>query len=177
MDYRDLIHRAQGGDEDAFTALYQGTYAPLYRFVLIRVKDRALADDITQETFIKFLGALPTYTAQLSPLPYLHTVAKNSIIDHFRKRAPDYDDEALWALGSGAPTQEEVAILGEDVGEALRLLAELSVDEAEAIKCKYLDGLETKEISAHLDKSEESVRQILSRGMRRLRSLYDGTHG
>ncbi len=175
MDMRDIVQRAQQGDEAAFEQIYTALYAPLFRFVLVRTKDRDLAEDITQNTFIKFLSTLPTFEGS-APLPYLHTVARNAIIDHYRKKQPDFDDEALWALASTAPTQEEVLVLGEEVATVVGALTQLSPTEEAAVRLKYLDGLETSEVAQYLDKTEEAVRQLLSRGVRRIRSILDGTH-
>jgi RNA polymerase sigma-70 factor (ECF subfamily) len=175
MDSRDIVQRAQQGDERAFTTLYAELYAPLFRFVFLRTKDRDLAEDITQNTFIKFLAALPTFVGS-APLPYLHTVARNAIIDHYRKKQPDYDDEALWALASTAPTAEEALALGEEVAAVVSVLSQLSPAEEVVVRLKYLDGLETAEIATYLNKTEEAVRQLLSRGVRHIRSILDGPH-
>lgn len=175
MEYDELIQQARRGDETAFNELYRLLYAPLFRFVLMRMKDRELAEDVTQETFVVFLQHLKTFGSG-SPLPYLHTVARNKIIDHYRKHQPDVDDDALWALADSAPTHEEAARLGEEVGEVFLALSTISLAEAEVLKARYLDGLTTAEIAMILDKTEEAVRQLLSRGMRSLRAYYDGTN-
>lgn len=175
MDYTDLVDRARKGEHAAFAELYHKLYAPLFRFVYLRVKDRDVAEDVTQDTFLKFLTALPTFTGS-APLPFLHTVARNAIIDFHRKKKPDLDDDALWDLASDAPTQEEVASLGEDVAGVIRALAKLSPGEEAVVRLKYLDGLDTKEIALYLEKTEDSVRQLLSRGLSHVRSLLDGTY-
>lgn len=166
LDYRD---------DGQFDEIYRTLYAPLYRFVIVRCRDRALAEDITQDTFIRFLQAAPTLDGR-SPLPYLHTVARNALIDHYRKKTPDFDDEALAQLVSADPSPEAVAALGEEVAGVIAALGKLSGDEEAAIRLKYLDGFDTKEISLQLGKTEESVRQLLSRGLRRVRTILDGTH-
>lgn len=175
MDHVALIRRARAGDHAAFDALYRSCYAPLYRFVLIRVRSKDVAEDITQDVFIKFLRALPRYTGAPSVLPYLFTVARTTVIDHYRKRQPDFDDDALWALASEDPSPEEEAALGVEVARVLRFLSKLSPAEEAAIKLRYLDGLSTAEVAAILEKSEDAVRQILSRGVRELRSLLEGS--
>ncbi|MCL9972243.1 MAG: sigma-70 family RNA polymerase sigma factor [Candidatus Pacebacteria bacterium] len=172
MEYDVLIQRARQGDTGAFDALYRLLYAPLFRFVLMRMKDRELAEDVTQETFVVFVQHLKTFGSG-SPLPYLHTVARNKIIDHFRRRTPDVNDDALWALADSAPTPEESARLGEEVSGVFVALKTLSSAEAEVVKARYLDGLTTAEVATLLDKTEEAVRQLLSRGMRSLRAYYD----
>jgi RNA polymerase sigma-70 factor, ECF subfamily len=174
VDYTTLIQQAQSGDTGAFDTLYRALYAPLFRFVLMRVKDRELAEDVTQDTFVVFLAQIRTFSRG-APLPYLHTVARNKIIDHYRKRQPDRDDEALWALADSGPTPEESARLGDEVGEVFAALRTLSPSESEVVKARYLDALTTAEVAELLGKSDESVRQLLSRGMRSLRAYYDGT--
>ncbi len=172
MDIPEVVARARNGDHVAFTDLYNHLYAPLFRFVFLRTKDRALAEDITQDTFVKFLAVLPTFDLG-TPLPYLHTVARNAIIDHYRKRRPELDDDALLELASHEPTAEESAVLGDDVAEVIRALALLSPTEEAAIRLKYLDSLDTNEISLYLDTSEDAVRQLLSRGLKRVRAYFD----
>lgn len=173
MDHKELIVRAKEGDHAAFDTLYRLCYAPLYRFVLIRVKSKDESEDITQDTFIKLVRALPRYEGEGSVLPYLFTIARNTIIDHYRKRKPDYDDEALWALASDAPSPEESAALGAEVAEVMGLLHQLSDAEESVIKLRYLDGLPTADVAAIVGKSDEAVRQVLSRGIRRIRSLLE----
>ncbi len=174
MDHIALIQRARDGDHAAFDTLYRTCYAPVYRFVLIRVRSKDEAEDITQDVFIKFLRILPQYESRGSTLPYLFTMARNAVIDHYRKRRPDYNDDALWALASEGPSPEEESALGAEVSKVLKLLDELSDAEEAAIKLRYLDGLSTTEVAAILLKSEDAVRQILSRGIRRLRYLLEG---
>lgn len=159
-------------DQLTFDEVYRTLYAPLFRFVYTRVKDRALAEDITQDTFVVFLKVHPTFQAG-APLPYLHTVARNKVIDHMRKKRPDLDDDALFALASDAPTPEESAVLGEELSLVLSALATLSPAEEAAVRLKYLDTLTTAEIAQYLEKSEEAVRQLLSRGLARVRAYID----
>lgn len=173
MADKDLILRAQGGDTVAFDEIYKSVYAPVYRFILMRLKSRDEADDVTQEVFIKFFKSIGSYESRGSMLPYLFTVARNAVIDHLRKRRPDYDDEALMRVASGDPTAEQTAILGQEVAQVMRLMSQLSEAEEAAIKLKHIDGLPTTEVAELLGKTEEAVRQLLSRGIRQLRLLLE----
>lgn len=173
VDHHTLIAQAQQGDPKAFEELYRSYYAPLYRFALTRMKSPDDAEDITQEVFIKLLAALPTYRAENpSLLPYLFVMARNKIIDHYRKRRPEYDEEGLWKIASEDPTPEESAVLGEETAYVIRLLNTLGEAESEIVRLKYLDGYSTAEIASILHKKEDAIRQTLSRSIRHMRSLY-----
>lgn len=173
VDHTNLIARAQGGDEAAFEELYRACYAPVYRFVLTRIKSHDEAEDITQEVFVKLLNTLARYEKRSpSLLPYLFVIARNAIIDQYRKRRPEAPEEELWELASADPTPEEAAILGEETAQVIALVNQLKESDAAVVRMKYFDGLSTAEIALVVEKSEEAVRQILSRSVAQLRSLY-----
>ena len=169
--YREL--NADPGYQGAFEKLYTSAYAPVFRFIVMRLKSRDEAEDVTQDVFIKFLNALPQYRAQGSMLPYLFTVARNAVIDHLRRKKPTYDDDALLQIASSEPTAEERSGLGEEVAEVMGLLSQLSEAEEAVVKLRYLDGLATYEVAKLLGKNEDAVRQLLSRGLKRLRILCE----
>lgn len=173
MDHLDLITRAQQGDEDAFEELYRACYAPVYRFVLMRMKSPDDSEDITQEVFVKLLASLPRYEQRnRSLLPYLFVMARNAVIDHYRKSRPMASEEELWELASKDPSPEEAAMMGEEAAQAVALLNSLKEADAEVVRMKYFDGLSTAQIAQSINKSEDAVRQILSRSIHQLRSLY-----
>ncbi len=173
MSELDLLARAQAGDQEAFDELYRSTYAPVFRFVLSRIKNVDEAEDITQDVFMKFLRAVPTYQPRGSMLSYLLAAARNTIIDHLRRKKPDYDDDALFNIAADDPSAEQVSALGEESAYALQCLAKLSPGEQEVVRLKCLDGLSTEEISTTVGKSEEAVRQLLSRGLKHIRILLE----
>ncbi len=174
MDHRTLIASAQAGNSQAFEELFRVCYAPVFRFIFLKLKSRDESEDVTQEVFIKMLKSLPHYEDRgPSLLPYLFVIARNAVIDHVRKQKPEAGDDELWALVSQDPTPEESAQLGEETSQVIRILSQLSEAEEAVLKLKYLDGLSTSEISLLLEKSEEAVRQLLSRGIRRARSLLE----
>lgn len=176
MDNNELIGRAVGGDHAAFDQLYRSAYAPVYRFIYLRVKSKDDAEDITQDVFTKMLHARPQSTSESgSLLPYLFTVARNAVIDWSRKKRPLYDDDALATVADGAVSAETQFDTDADIARVLVGLAKLSEAEEAVLTLRYLNGLTTKEVADLLGKSEEAIRQALSRGLRHLRSLLEGT--
>ncbi|MFF3322450.1 RNA polymerase sigma factor [Streptomyces sp. NPDC002889] len=79
------IERARTGDGQAFASLYRDYYHEVFRFVLVRVSDRHLAEDIASETFLRAYGAMHRYAPNGADVgAWFITIARNLVIDHFR---------------------------------------------------------------------------------------------
>ena len=87
IDDRDLVHAYINGDEKAFEALLMRHKDKIYRFIYLKVRDTALAQDIFQDTFIKVVNTLKagTYNEEGKFLPWAMRIAHNLVIDFFRK--------------------------------------------------------------------------------------------
>src|SRR5688572_10170090 len=80
-----LVHRAQGGDADAFGELYDRYVDLVYRYVYYRVGSKALAEDLVSETFLRALRRISTFTWQGRDFAaWLITIARNLIADHYK---------------------------------------------------------------------------------------------
>ncbi len=172
--FDNLVGGAQSGDHAAFDELYRCAYAPVFRFIYLRVKQRDEAEDLTQDVFIKVLRAMPK-DQSASPLPYLFTIARNTVIDWTRKKKPEYNDDTLITIRDPAPDPEAYADLDQEARRVLSVLARLSETDEALVKLKHMDGLSHREIAGIVGKNEEAVRQALSRAMRELRTLLEST--
>src|SRR5437016_9469496 len=107
----DLLRLMSGGDEDAFTTLYQRHQGPVYRFALQMSGRTEVAEEVTQEVFMWLMRESKQYKPERGPLiTYLYGVARNFVLRHLeRDRAypVSIDDPA----GEGA----DVPATGEDV--------------------------------------------------------------
>lgn len=171
-DLRGLILAAKRGNSDAFAEVYTKLFTPLYRYALSRCRDEELANDICQQSFLRFFQALPGYEPEKSPLAYLFTIAKHLLINASVKKAPVPFDEVLIET-----TEDETVDV---VDEAhVRLLAEsidsylpsLTKDEQEVIRMHFYGELSHKEIGEVLRKEEATVRKIKERALKKLRAL------
>lgn len=110
----DLVARAKGGDREAYTVLYRRHLNDVYRYALVRLRDREAAEDATQTIFVRALGALPTCRDNESFVGWLFAIARTVVADHFR--APHRDlthlpDEDAWP--DVGPSPEDLVIEGE----------------------------------------------------------------
>lgn len=93
----DLLFRAKSGETLAFNEFFNELYTPVYRYLLIRLKHKETAEDCTQVTFSKVFQNLQKIEASASsPLQYLFTVARNTLIDEKRKKQAETLTEEAW---------------------------------------------------------------------------------
>lgn len=87
MEDRDLITSYINGNEKAFEVLLMRHKDKLYRFIFMKVRNQALAEDLFQEVFVKIINTLKagSYNEEGKFLPWSMRIAHNLVIDHFRK--------------------------------------------------------------------------------------------
>ena len=154
-------------DEAAFHVFYRET-APMLRSYIRRVSgDAALADDILQDTFYRFLRADLPALDKFQMKAYLYRTASNVLSDHWRR----VKRERRWSLerffGGGEATEER----GREVdgqGDAMRLFARLKPQEQTLLWLAYVEGFDHREIAAALQLGEKSVRVLLFRARQKL---------
>jgi RNA polymerase sigma-70 factor (ECF subfamily) len=174
-----IVERAIAGDREAFGLIYQEYFTPVYRYILFRVRSKEDADELTQEVFLKALGAFTRYEAKReNPLPFFYTIAKNAIIDRGKKlKSVSLDDEIISRIPDGGKRTDEEAIHGEEL-DALRIsLAKLPDDQREALELRFMGDLPGREVAKLMGKTEEAVRQLQSRGLRVLREHFSESYG
>ena len=170
---KKLILQAKKGDKNAFGALYSTLYVPLYRYVVSKSHDNELANDICQQTFLRFYEALSSYEPEKSPLAYLFTIAKRLLINHGEKKTfESFDDTLLETYSS----DDSEAILDEAHIKNLATtintyLPSLSNDEQEVIRLYFFAELSYKEISNITEKEEVYIRKIKERALKKLHIL------
>ena len=169
----ELLLRAAHGDERALESLYLEYVTPIYRYIHLRTGHTETTEDLTQLVFLKFYKSITDYHEQGKPLlSYLFTIARNTVIDHYRKNSVTIEEldeytELPETLAHDGPEQDYREL---EIGELLiMLLGKLPQEQQDAVTLKYIQGLEHKDIADILGKSEEATRQILSRAIRKLR--------
>jgi RNA polymerase sigma-70 factor (ECF subfamily) len=169
---KKLIISAKNGDNDAFGVIYKSLFTPLYRYVYSRLDDKELVNDICQQTFLKFYGALSSYEPEKSPLAYLFTTAKNLLINHSVKKTFTSFDETLFETYADDSIEiideAHIRLLASSINE---YLPSLTQDEQDVIRFYFYAELSYKEISEILDKEEVYLRKIKERALKKLRIL------
>jgi RNA polymerase sigma factor (sigma-70 family) len=163
------------GSNTDFGPVYEDHVDRLYAFLAYRVADRATAEDLTQLTFERALRAWAQFDPQRgSELTWLVAIARNVLADHFRRavnRFPALDADAL--LDSELPILPGPEAQHAGSPELVAALAQLAEREREVIALRFGGDLDAAGIAHVLGMSPANVHQILSRSLRRLRTLLE----
>lgn len=156
--------------------LYERFAEPLLAYLCQQVSDRQDAEDLLLEVFLaalenNSLAGLPG-TRQLA---WLRRVARNKVIDHYRHRAlltiqplgqaQEFEDQSL--------TPERRIEEQEERSWLLQAIEQLSPAQRELVRLRYVQELRLTQIATLIEKSEGTVRKMLSRTLRHLRMLYE----
>jgi RNA polymerase sigma-70 factor (ECF subfamily) len=168
-----LIAEAAKTDPGAFGELYERYYARVYRYIYHRVGNVADAEDITALVFMKALEALPGYQSRRNGFaPWLFRIARNAVVDHYRRKRKQSPLEAIEHHSSDADPVGDV-LGGERRAELSRLVAKLSADQRDVVLMRFSADLSFSEIAAAMSKNEPAIRMLLHRGLRKLKAVID----
>ena len=153
-----ILRKAQSGDERAFSIIVRAYETPVFNYVLRLVGDRSLAEDLTQEVFLRVFQGLPSFSLRCRFTTWLFQVTKNRVLDELRsiERRPK-----SVALVSDLPHLEVLDAPLERV-EAIdavwRSVNELSVDLKMALLLRDIVGLSYAEIADALEVTLATVK-------------------
>lgn len=164
-----LALQACSGDGDAFGQIYDRMTGKIFRYLYYRTYHRETAEDLTSLTFMKALERLATYKAEKGSFSgWLYTIARNSLMDHFREKKDHLDIESVWEISSDGNV--ELDAVRKDDWERLRpYLSRLSPAEREILLLRVWDELSYQDIARVLKKSEAACKMSFSRTIAFLR--------
>jgi RNA polymerase sigma factor (sigma-70 family) len=158
-----------------FADVYDDQVWNVYGFFAYRLRSRADAEDLTQQTFERALRAWSRFDERrASPQTWLLTIARNLLIDHLRADRSG----SQTPIGEGGVGEEALPVAhpAPDLGldpELAAALAALSDRDREVVALRFGGDLSGPEIADALGLSLANVQQILSRSLRRLRSALE----
>jgi RNA polymerase sigma-70 factor (ECF subfamily) len=171
-DIKEIAVRASKKDPSAFTSLYRFYFSQVFTFINFRVSRREDAEDLANSVFEKALTAIDRYQpkpAQFST--WLYTIAKNCIIDHYRKRRLPVDSEAEPTVVPATDSWcDPVAcvLLSERKRTLREALQELTLDQREVIECRFYFELSIQETAAAMTRTEGAVKALQFRALENL---------
>lgn len=166
-----MIARAALRDRAAFSTLYARTSAKLFGVILRVLNDRAMAEDVLQDAYVKIWRNAGKYRANgLSPMTWLITIARNTAIDRKRReRGVQPTVDLSEVLPDSAPGPEQQAIRASDTARLEACLDELQAGHAGAVRGAYLDGESYADLAARYDVPLNTMRTWLRRSLLKLR--------
>lgn len=172
----ELAVAASAGDVEAVGRLYDQLVDPIYRYVVVRVRRREDAEDLTQLVFERIVASLPRYRPRGRPFEaWVFRIARNAVIDHVRRsRAHEpLPDEAE----SHDEALDAITVRGEDIRELRRAISSLTADQQEALALRFAAGLSAEEAARVMGRQAGTVRGLTFRAIGALRRRLgsDGT--
>ena len=161
-----LISRAVRGNREALGELVRLYYGKIYNYICYRAPDRTVAEDPTQDVFVKLTQSIHSYVPTASFPAFLYRIAANTFIDHFRTAKPT---EEISETASAPDTLSGV----ETKVDVKALLSRLPAEQRECIVLYYLQELTYREISQILDIPIPTAKARVQRGLAACRKMMD----
>lgn len=163
-----------GSADHALSELYDVAVAEVFAYLRPRCGSVELAEDLTSQTFLSAAGAARRPDTDVTT-PWLITVARHKLVDHWRRMA--VVDRATAVLDDGGDHTVEPWNAVLDQQRAADVLASLSPRHRSVLTLRYLDDLPVSDCAAHLDLSEHATESLLARARRAFRTTYEQTGG
>lgn len=171
---RRLLARIARGDRDALGALYDRYQTPLFHYLLRLVGDRALAEELLQDTLVAVWTSAATYAGRSAVQTWLIGVARRQAHNTLRRRAlPRADEAELASLPAPDPATEDAALAGVRREELAVALARLAPAHREVLVLTFVHGLSYLEMAEIVGVPEGTIKSRLSNAKRALRALLE----
>lgn len=170
---KDLLLRLRDGDHAAFHSLYNTYKFDIARKLLFLLKDEDLAQDTLQELFIKIWDMRQNIKPDQSFPAFLHTVARNMVIDIFRKatREQRVREQLLAESTDRTPSLEDKIIAEETLAQLQQALQQLPERQREVFVLHKIEGKSYREIGELLSIGEDAIGKHVYRAKQTLTRL------
>jgi RNA polymerase sigma-70 factor (ECF subfamily) len=177
-----LIQQYLKGDNESFEILLTKYKQRIYSFIYSKIKDRDIADDVFQDTFIKVIQTLKkgAYNEEGRFVSWVMRIAHNLIIDHFRRqqRMPMYDtydheQDVFYRLSEPSKNIEDMIIDSQIKSDINVLMLELPENQYEVLKMRLFQDMSFKEIAKRTNVSINTSLGRMRYGLINLRKLID----
>jgi RNA polymerase sigma-70 factor (ECF subfamily) len=152
----------------AFGEFYDHALDEVFRYLARSVLgNRAVAEDLTQETFAAAAVAARAGRSEALTMPWVIGVARHKLVDHYRRAARD--ERHLGLMWTDSTDSFELDLpAGTDPPRVLEMLRDLSPEHRLVLILKYVDELSTREIASMLDRSLDATKSLLHRARKAL---------
>ena len=160
--------------------IYDHAVAEVFAYLRARCGGRAVAEDLTADTFLAAVGQIRRGGVEEVTVAWLIGIARHKLLDEWRRaaRRPRTD-----RLDDDGPARD-LTVEADDVWDAVLdqhlvgdVMAELGPHHRSALALRYFDGLPVPEVAAHLGRTVEATETLLVRARRRFRTVYERQQG
>jgi len=165
--------KLKSGDSDAFAFFYDKYVTRIYRFVYIRTSNQQVAEDLTQDIFLKIWQHLVDKHEIKSFQAFIFRIARNTIIDHYRlinrQELPlEYADDIVTPVDEQEIKKLDKSI---DADVLIREINKLKTEYQEVLALRYIEDLTIDEIAEVIQKDKRNVRVLIHRALNKLKEI------
>jgi len=169
-----LVAQAIEGDGDAFASLFRLTVPIVHRFLQARSGDQALAEDLTQDTYIRAMRAIRTSFKGGSSefVAWIVRIARNRFLDHVKSGRVRWEvavENMPVTVAAVNPESDVIATI--EAVDLRRALQKLTTEQQEVVFMRFLQGLQIAEVAAATGRSEGAVKALQFRALRALQRV------
>jgi len=161
QDEASLVRRAQERDPEAFGQLYEAHFDKIYRYIAIKIGDKAEAEDMTQQVFLNALKSISSYKSKgVAFSAWLFRIAHNQVVDYFRKKAkrPTVPIDDLPIASNDNPQQ--IVERNLEIERLTQATKNLTEAQREVISLRFAGGLSISEAAKAMNKSQGAVKAL-----------------
>jgi RNA polymerase sigma-70 factor (ECF subfamily) len=182
---QEVVAKSRDGDETAYRELIRRYERPVFSLIFRMVRDREIAEDLSQETFIKVLNAISTYRPEFKFSSWVFKIANNTAIDHLRRReldtlslegsphaaTPEAMEATALQLGTGVASPLDDVASRELGGEIEAAINRLRPEYRSCILLRHVEGRAYEEIADILGLPLGTVKTYIHRARNELRVM------
>ena len=181
---QDLVKKYINGDNTSFEILLNRHKNRVFAFIMSKIKNKDLSEDIFQETYVKVVNSLQKgkYNEEGKFLPWVMRIAHNLVIDHFRKQKKmqmirsSNDFDIFDVIKDNKINADEKMIKDQIFGDLNLLIDKLPSDQREVLKMRYYEELSFKKIAEYFDISINTALGRMRYALINLRALSKKHH-
>lgn len=180
---QDIVALARAGEEAAYRELIRRYERPLFSLLYRMVRDRELAEDLAQETFVKALNAIESYRPEFKFSSWIFKIANNAAIDHLRRReldtlslegsphaeTPEAVEATALQIGDRQESPLDTVEARELGGQIEQAIAQLRPEYRSCILLRHVEGRAYEEIAEILNLPLGTVKTYIHRARNELR--------
>lgn len=161
-------------DEQALKWFFDRYHRRIYQFALQFLKDKALSEEVVQDTFLSLWLHREKLRPKESIAPYLFTIARRNVIDLYRKKlVTEKSTEAVRQLEQTQNNTED-RLLQQDIEKILMgAMSQLTHQQKTAFRLSRIDGLSYEEIAEEMSISKNTVKQHLVGALKTMRAYFN----
>lgn len=174
MNEKDLVKKSQNGDKKAFEDLIRMFYPYVSGFLLKNTNNSDLAEDLTQETFLKMVQNIDKYDLKSKAGfgTWLITIAKNCYIDYLRKNKVILSNIEALQIDDGSDISDEI-MKKMEYEEVNKIISSLPPEQGIAIRMKYEENLTLEEIANKFGVKPKTIKSRIFDGKKKIRKIFN----